>query len=214
MSVAVISRLFETEVGAAEMWGEHRVHDVHPEEVALVAGAAASRIAAFSAGRECARRGLAALGHPPVAVPRGLGHQPLWPAGVTGSITHCRGYVAAVVADAAVVPALGIDAEPHEPLRAGLLELVASPSERVHLAGLPDGLHWDRLLFCIKESVYKAWFPLTSRWLDFHEAEVELRPDESRFTARLLVSNVPAAALAGRFAVSDGVALAAVTHVA
>jgi len=30
---------------------------------------------------------------------------------------------------------------------------------------LPPGPSWDRLLFSAKESVYKAWFPLTGRWL-------------------------------------------------
>ena len=44
---------------------------------------------------------------------------------------------------------------------------------------------WDRLLFSAKESVYKAWFPLTGRWLGFEDADVTITPDGT-FTARLL----------------------------
>lgn len=54
------------------------------------------------------------------------------------------------------------------------------------------GLHWDRLLFSAKESVYKAWFPLMGEWLDFGDADVEIhaarRPaPHGRFHAGLLV---------------------------
>src|ERR687895_622101 len=39
------------------------------------------------------------------------------------------------------------------------------------------GLHWDRILFCAKEAVYKAWFPLTRRWLEFADVAVSLDRD-------------------------------------
>jgi len=37
-------------------------------------------------------------------------------------------------------------------------------------------VHWDRILFSAKESVYKAWYPLTHKWLDFSEADITLCP--------------------------------------
>ena len=48
-------------------------------------------------------------------------------------------------------------------------------------------MYWDRMLFCVKESVYKAWFPLTGRWLGFEDACVDFNPDAKSFSARLLV---------------------------
>ncbi len=51
---------------------------------------------------------------------------------------------------------------------------------------MPEGLHWDRVLFSAKESTYKAWFPLTAEWLGFHETSVKLRRDGT-FTSHLLV---------------------------
>lgn len=78
-------------------------------------------------------------------------------------MTHCRGYRAAAVAHAAGVLSLGVDAEPHERLPEGVLDLVSIPVERQEIAALPGrgDLHWDRILFSAKETTYKTWFPLT-----------------------------------------------------
>jgi 4'-phosphopantetheinyl transferase EntD len=43
------------------------------------------------------------------------------------------------------------------------------------------------MLFCAKETVYKAWFPLTGQWLGFEQADITLSPADGTFTARLLV---------------------------
>lgn len=43
---------------------------------------------------------------------------------------------------------------------------------------------WDRVLFSAKESMYKAWFPLTRRWLRFLDIEVHIEPDTAGFTVR------------------------------
>lgn len=84
---------------------------------------------------------------------------------------------------------MGIDAEPHAPLPDGVLPHIASDAEQEHLATLSSvspHRHWDRILFSAKESLYKAWFPLTRRWLDFLDAEVILEPT-GHFAASPLV---------------------------
>jgi 4'-phosphopantetheinyl transferase EntD len=137
---------------------------------------------------------------------------------VVGSITHCAGYLAAVVAWAADAASLGIDAEPNGDLPGGVLDAIALPGERARLPALaaaaPD-LRWDRLLFSAKESVYKAWFPLTGRWLDFHEADIRIDPKAGTFAARLLVpgprvGNSPVDVFAGRWLASGELILTAV----
>lgn len=169
-----------------------------PGEEAVVARAVAKRRREFAAVRACARRAMVKLGHPPRPVLPGEGGAPSWPAGLLGSMTHCDGYRAAALARVTGLASLGIDAEAHRPLRDGVLRTVALPVERDHLAALADGrpeVHWDRLLFSAKESVYKAWFPLTGRWLGFEEAAIAFRrdPEETgtaqrgRFRAELLV---------------------------
>jgi len=156
-----------------------------PVEAAAVAGAVEKRRQEFATVRLCARDALAVLGVPAVPLPPGPGGAPTWPPGVVGSLTHCAGYRAAAVARATDLAGLGIDAEPDEPLPAGVLDLVSDPGER---AALPTGGPcWDRLLFCAKEALYKAWFPLTGRWLGFEEARVTLGSDGT-FTAHVLVA--------------------------
>jgi 4'-phosphopantetheinyl transferase EntD len=215
----VIEEILPPEVAAAEAFGDAPPGALFPEEEAAVARAVASRRREFTTGRACARAALAKLGVPPAPIVPGFRGAPQWPAGVTGSITHCAGYRASAVARLAEVAALGLDAEPHGPLPDGVLERIAVPQELAWLPGLAaavPSVSWDRLLFCAKESVYKAWFPLTRRWLGFEQAAVAVEPEQGTFTAELLE---PGAALDGRrlarfdgrWLIRDGLVLTAIT---
>jgi 4'-phosphopantetheinyl transferase EntD len=217
----VIGSLVPAAVVVADATGPLPGEALLPEEEPLVAAAVGARRAEFTTVRTCARIALAELGVGPVPVLSGPKREPIWPAGVVGSLTHCEGYRAAAVARAADVASLGIDAEPHEALPDGILERVTVPAEREHLRSLPPGPHWDRLLFSAKESVYKTWFPLAGRWLGFEDAELAFSPgpDPARgtFTVRLLVADVPSVAgrplttLSGRYAVGGGLLVTAIT---
>ena len=193
----MIEELLPESVVAVEMLGDEAVREapLYPEEAALVARAVPKRRREFSAVRACARSAMEKLGVEPQPVVSGERGAPRWPDGLIGSMTHCEGYCAAALARARDLASLGIDAEPHAALPEGVGESVLLPSERERLARLAaerPGVHWDRLLFSAKESVYKAWFPLTGRWLDFMEADIELVPapgarPHGTLRARLLV---------------------------
>ncbi|GAA3210193.1 4'-phosphopantetheinyl transferase superfamily protein [Streptomyces sp. XM83C] len=171
--VAVEARPDDAAAGALEA-------ALHPEEVALVARAVAKRRREFAVVRACARRAMEKLGVPPQPVLSGERGAPRWPRGIVGSMTHCDSYCAAALARVTDLASLGIDAEPHGPLPEGVEPAVTLPGERDRLRRLTadhPGIRWGRLLFSAKESVYKAWYPLTGRWLDFSEADIELWPD-------------------------------------
>jgi 4'-phosphopantetheinyl transferase EntD len=92
------------------------------------------------------------------------------------------------VARAAGFITIGIDAEVHELLPHGILEHIALDEERQWLRSRSaTDICWDRALFSAKESVFKAWFPLTGRWLGFEDTFINFDPVHGRFTARLLV---------------------------
>jgi len=192
--------------------------DLFPAEEAVISRAVAQRRREFTTARVCARRALGELGVPPQPLLPGAGGAPGWPAGIVGSITHCEGYRGCAVARVASLVTIGVDAEPNRPLPPGLLADVALPRERVQIerlaAAMPE-VRWDRLLFCIKEAIYKAWFPLAERWLGFEDATVRVDPTRGSFSARLLVPG-PAVAgrelrgFQGRWIVCDGIALAAI----
>jgi 4'-phosphopantetheinyl transferase EntD len=204
---------------AVEASDDEREVALLPEEAAMVARAVEKRRREFATGRDCAHRALELLGAPAGPVLAGNRGEPLWPPGVVGSITHCRGYRGCAVAATSAITAIGIDAEPDEPLPEGLVERVAGAEERTglaELAGAEPAIAWDRLLFSAKEALYKAWYPLTERWLGFEDAVLTIDRRRRTFAARLLV---PGAVLAGaeltgfegRWLVADGLVLTAVT---
>jgi len=162
----MITDILPAGVKAAEAFGPPRGQRLFPAEAAAIATADPARRSEFASGRAVARAALRSLDVPACPVPPGRAGEPRWPDGVVGSITHCTGYRACAVALARDVAALGIDAEPCLPLAGGLLEAMAGEAERALLAELraaDPGMPWDRVLFCAKESVYKAWYPYTGQ---------------------------------------------------
>jgi 4'-phosphopantetheinyl transferase EntD len=177
----------------AEMFSDAPESTMFPIEAASIAGAVAERRREFGTVRCCAREALRRIGVPAVPVLPDWDGAPLWPAGVVGSMTHCAGYRAAAVARTGDVRGVGIDAEPHAALPSEVLYLVLQDEERARQRMLADadrGLHWDRIVFCAKEAVYKAWFPLTRRWLDFADVSTTVRLDGT-FDARVGVRGPP-----------------------
>lgn len=210
----MIESLVPDNVETAET--RHDILDVElfPEEVRSMGRAVEKRRREFITGRACARQALKQLGLAPVAIPSGPRGEPLWPPAIVGSITHCAGYRACAVAKRDDLHSIGIDAEPDAPLPDGVLEQVAFGAERA-LAVADGSLRTDRLLFCAKEAVFKAWFPLTGRWLGFEDAEVTADLATETFRARLLVPGpvVNGARLTeflGRWCNEDGVICSAV----
>ncbi|MER7517993.1 4'-phosphopantetheinyl transferase superfamily protein [Streptomyces sp. NPDC126499] len=212
--------------------------DLHPAEAALIARAVDTRRREFTTARWCARQALARLGAPAAALLPGPHGAPVWPAGTLGSITHCAGFRAAVAARSPAVAALGIDAEPNEPVPEGVLGAIALPGERRHLRDLARGtpeVQWNRLLFSAKEAVYKSWYPWTGERLDFEDAALTFTLNDGPahgshpapgtrlgggFTARILSVPPPAAALPdlpdrleGRWLAERGLLLTAITVV-
>jgi 4'-phosphopantetheinyl transferase EntD len=213
---SLIARLLPASAASAEIAAEAVESAVLPEELASLGRAVAKRTAEFAAGRACAHVAMAKLGVEDRPLLRGSRREPLWPAGVVGSITHCRGYVAAAVARAADLSAIGIDAEPHESLPPGVLDSVASAQEQHHLRHLPEGIHWGRVLFSAKESIYKAWFPVAGTWLGFEQADLTIDPQAHTFRAQLIdaqleIGGVALRQIEGRFLLTDGHILTAVT---
>jgi 4'-phosphopantetheinyl transferase EntD len=214
----VIEEIVPKSAACAEAFGGSPGTGLFPEEITLVARATEKRRREFTAGRECARAALAGLGLAAVPILRGYRGAPQWPDGVVGSITHCPGYVAAAVARAQDLAAIGLDAEPNAALPGGVLELISLPAERARLrrlAAAAQGTSWDRLLFCAKEAVYKAWFPLTGRWLGFADADITIDATERAFTARIqvpapVIGGSPLTSFTGCWLASNDLLLAAI----
>ncbi|MET9593811.1 4'-phosphopantetheinyl transferase superfamily protein [Streptomyces sp. NPDC006516] len=222
----MIERLVPEYVASADTYDvDAPAGSLYPEEELLIATSVDRRRHEFAAVRACARRAMATLGLPPAPVLRGLRGMPLWPAGTVGSMTHCDGYRAAVLARDSEVRAIGIDAEPNAPLPPDVWEVISLPSERKRIPTGPANraVHWGRLLFSAKESVFKTWYPLTRTELDFSEADITFHgqpgtlhahPDtatEGTFTAELLrtAPGMPTS-YTGKWLVDGGFAVTAI----
>ena len=204
---------------SAELYHDPPELSPMPEEEPLIARSVAKRRNEFVTVRHCARVAMGRLGLPEAPILKGEKGEPRWPEGLVGSLTHCEGYRGAVVGRSTAVRSVGIDAEPHGVLPDGVLDAISLPVERHEIAALPAGLHWDRILFCAKEATYKAWFPLTERWLGFEDAHISFDVDAAgttgRFVSRILIepearSGPPLTELAGRWSVAGGLALTAI----
>ncbi|MGW0810812.1 4'-phosphopantetheinyl transferase family protein [Nonomuraea sp. NPDC002799] len=213
----MIERILPGAVVAVEAFGDLPDAMLFPEEEAVVARAVAKRRMEFATVRRCARAALAELGLPAVPILPGERGAPVWPPGVVGSMSHCQGYRVCALAREQHVETVGVDAEPDAALPGGVLAAVSDAAERARLAELaavrPE-VSWDRLLFCAKEAVYKAWFPLTRRWLDFSEASVTIDP-AGTFAARLLIEGTTPegrrlTGFQGRWLAEGGLVIAAI----
>jgi 4'-phosphopantetheinyl transferase EntD len=214
----MLEEILPASVAVEEVRGDIAEAALFPEEQEVIGRAVEKRRREFRTARACARAALSQLGIEPQAIPSGERGAPQWPAGTVGSITHCDGYRAAALAREADLATIGIDAEVDAALPNGVLEDIALPEERRALralAGEEPGLSWDRLLFSIKEAIYKAWFPLAGRWLGFEDALVTIDLEGRSFGARLLVpgprlDGTELNGFSGRWLARDGLVLAAI----
>jgi len=177
----------------------------------LVQSAVDKRRLEFSRGRQCARAALRRLGFADGPILTGSQREPLWPAGVVGSITHTDGLCLAAVASQKSYSGVGIDVEPAAPLTPAVAERIATEVEMNALSAMPPLLA-ARLIFSAKESFYKSQFYLTREFLGFFDVSIELEPG-GEFSARLLVdagSFEQGACFRGRFRVRDGFLFTAV----
>ena len=133
----------------------------------------AKRQAEYLAGRLCAREALTQLGIAACIPGTGKDRAPLWPAGVCGSITHSHGHAAAIVAPVHACRGLGLDQETllSDARAERLSEEILTPDECRRLDPTQLGLIVT-LTFSLKESLFKALYPLTGQRFYFEHAEL------------------------------------------
>jgi enterobactin synthetase component D len=159
-----------------------------------IAQSVQKRQAEFFYGRICARAALKEWGVHGQQVGIGASREPIWPAGVIGSITHSGSLAAAAVLSSSQYRGIGIDLEECGENEAGSLEALAGtvllPSEQAFLrsqAGTLSEAVLYKLAFSAKESFYKAVFSVVGRFVDFTAIEIDaLDSDNGRigFTVR------------------------------
>ena len=131
----------------------------------------------FRAGRFCALEALRMLvpARTFTSPGRAAGGAPVWPEGMTGSITHTDDFTSAAVAHATDVAAIGIDSEQvvSNARARAVVSVVSQPVEleRAREAGC-DTAQALTLVFSAKESIFKCLHPLVGVWIGFHDVRI------------------------------------------
>ena len=163
---------FQRALFAPGLFSQHGV--IVPDSIRM---SAPSRQAEFLAGRVCAQAILQTHGLGANVVGIGAHRQPLWPAGVVGSITHAHQYAAAVACAGAGLLGIGIDIESivGAEAREALATIVVSEREIACLhqaGGTLDVATLLTLVFSAKESFFKAAFEQVGRYIEFDALEL------------------------------------------
>ncbi|PZV36613.1 4'-phosphopantetheinyl transferase family protein [Mesorhizobium kowhaii] len=140
-------------------------------EVAALGPAVAKVRRQSGAARIIARTLLGQMGFPPTPITKTRSGVPIWPAGIVGSLAHHNTVAAAAIAEKKRIATLGIDIEPNDPLPKDLIELIATPRER-RMYDLR--LLQKRNIFVLKEAVYKAYFQIYNKFLEFQDVEIDM----------------------------------------
>lgn len=69
--------------------------------------------------------------------------------------------------------------------------MVSTPRERERFASVGLGREATKVIFSIKESVYKAYYPLAGRLIDFLDVEIEPAERAGGYRARLVRDEAP-----------------------
>ncbi|WP_197678816.1 4'-phosphopantetheinyl transferase family protein [Pseudomonas vancouverensis] len=150
----------------------------------------AKRQAEFLAGRVCARAALQRLQGLNYVPAIGEDRAPVWPDHIVGSITHSTGRAAAIVAHNSHWRGLGMDLENLlNPERAERLagEILNPPELQRMMAGSRDQRALlVTLTFSVKESLFKALYPIVQKRFYFEHAEVLEWHESGHVRLRLL----------------------------
>ena len=165
----------------------HQLNNFPPEKLPEVNfGLSQNRNQEYLLGRLAIKDALGSLGYPPTWIERDpLTKSPVWPEGITGSLSHSSGLALAVVGDSPPILGLGVDLEKaNRTIDLGIERHICAQDESDDLRSLHPENHAIRLLltFSAKESLYKCFFGKIPRDL-LRFKKVSLKWESSKWTA-------------------------------
>lgn len=164
---------------------------LYPQEIKLISPRAVQkRRVEFCLGRSAAHSALKKLNICNFPVLKGINNEPLWPRGIVGAISHCDGIALAAVASKEKAAGIGIDIElVNQKIIGGIAKEVCTIRELNWVNKKNDEkLERTLMIFSAKESIFKAFFPITNVFLNFLDAELAWNEDKESFSGNLLKS--------------------------
>lgn len=155
----------------------------------------------YIAGRYCAIQAAKMVGFNLAELPSADTREPMWPAGVVGSITHSKQMAISCVAQSSEIASVGIDAEELiKPVLGNEVENVIASDEELALINKFEFQKGITILFSAKEALYKALFPLVRTFIDFKEVKlIALDASKGTFELELNSQNKKLASVLGHY---------------
>src|SRR5207248_2715445 len=128
---------------------------------------------------------------------RGSDRRPLWPDGFVGSISHSDLFCAAVAGRTDRYAGIGIDIDIDEAVSAPIRQMICRADEDdgfVHVEG--RSIDATKLIFVVKEALFKAYYPASRNFLDFHDVRIVISAHAGVFEAEIVRLTGPS--LSGR----------------
>lgn len=139
----------------------------------------------FKLGRIAAKRCLATFDVPNCSILNGDGGEPLFPEGFVGSISHTHDIAAAVVGRDSEYLSLGIDIESADrKINKAVIDKIGTAQEKRWVK--EDPTKRALMVFCAKESIFKALFPLHRKRMNFLDVATHWDDENNAFISTLL----------------------------
>lgn len=166
--------------------------ELHPEEEQYLGPRTVEiRKKHFRLGRAAAHQAILDLtGKPAGPILTGKRREPIWPADLVGTISHSGAFACAAVAYKSFAIGIGYDIEfKKKTINPEISRLVCHDDEAdwVNSGNTVDEVDANlRTIFCAKESIFKAFYPIERVELAFKDVKLEWDAEQSAFRGRLL----------------------------
>lgn len=157
---------------------------LHKSELPLIAGAGAKRQQEFCSGRFCAHQVLDRLGYQDTPLLADQHGAPVWPPGITGSISHSGGKAAAVAVQKKDIHALGVDIqELLTPFPYSTLDSLFSSAEKnaILINQIAQRDRYAYSIFSAKESVLKCCYYAFDCLLELSLIDISMSLNQKNF---------------------------------
>ena len=169
--------------------GSYSVSPFVEEQKLIELAQAESRKVQFLMGREVAHSALSKFGFVDFPILHDEKRVPIWPNNIVGSITHTNQFAASMIGWEKDWLGIGIDAESiHRKIELKLQASICGVEEREWMSSFSEEEQkkYLRIIFSIKESIYKSIYPIGRVFFYFHDAQVFLTPQNQSFHFILL----------------------------
>lgn len=185
-----ISKVFSHNIMTIEGNPDTMDGKLHPVEETYIAHAVDKRRREFKAGRLLAKEILNELGIHNFPLKISAQRLPLWPKGICGCISHTYGYCGVAVGKSNGFLSIGFDVETLGRIKEKLWPTIFNKEEIDWLKTFDTKKqnNFATLLFSAKECFFKMQFPLTKKWLNFHDLCVKVKYNNHTFKITLKVS--------------------------